>query len=249
MLLRWTRPPFCVCSTTCAPVRCTPTTPSPSCGASRSPTSGSRGSTTIAVCARAWPRPSTDRARRPSRCAAIVAELLDGGAGPVLVTRADDAQAERRPRRPTRAGTRHVSTARVAARRPPARAGRARARPAPPTSRWPTSAPRSSPPTASSPSASPTPGVAGVHRLLAGCRRPGRGRRRGRGGRHGGRAGQRRGRAHAAPRWWPCPRASATAPASQGSPRCSPCWRRAPPASRSWASTTGTAPPAPCSGR
>src|SRR3954452_14428261 len=32
--------------------------------------------------------------RAPAHCAAIVAELLDAGASPVLVTRADDAQAD-----------------------------------------------------------------------------------------------------------------------------------------------------------
>ena len=65
-ILTWTRPPSGDCSTTCARAPSTPTTPWPSCAACPSPTSASPGSTTTAPCARAWPRRSTARARRPS---------------------------------------------------------------------------------------------------------------------------------------------------------------------------------------
>ena len=47
--------------------RSRPTTPSTRCGTCPTPTSASPASTTTARCARAWPRPSTGRARPPTR--------------------------------------------------------------------------------------------------------------------------------------------------------------------------------------
>ena len=207
-----------------------PTTRSPRCGACRSPTSASPGSTTTGRCARACPRRSTrpgktaDAVRRHRRRAA-----RRPGAGPVLLTRADDDQADaalaanpggRAPRRPTRrvaarapsgpsgscvvtAGTADLPVADECA--AVARGPRLATRCASPTSAWPAC-------------------TACSRRRRAGRRR----RRRG-GRRHGGRAGQRRRRAHRRRRSWPCRPASATAPRSRASPRCWPCWRRAPP--------------------
>ena len=79
------------CSRAFAPgrrARTTRSSDSPSC---RIATSGSRGSTSIASFARALRRPCSRRARRRSRSREIFAALLEGGAGSVLATRADDA--------------------------------------------------------------------------------------------------------------------------------------------------------------
>ncbi len=70
-----------------------PTTPWPSCAACRSPTSASPGSTTTGRCARAWPRPSTRRARPRAGAAPSWASCWPPAQSTVLVTRADDAQA------------------------------------------------------------------------------------------------------------------------------------------------------------
>ena len=94
----------------------------------RSPTSASRGSTTTARCARDCPRRCTGRARRPSTCAAIVGELLDGGASPVLLTRAVRRAGRRRPRRPPRTACSHGTTVVWRPVRAAARAGRDRGR-------------------------------------------------------------------------------------------------------------------------
>ena len=70
------------------------------CAGCRSPTSATRWSTTTARCARACPRPSTARARRPSSAPASSASCSQHGSGPVLLTRVDDDADEGRARRP-----------------------------------------------------------------------------------------------------------------------------------------------------
>ena len=183
--------------------------------------------------------------KTPEQCADIVAELLaEPGGGPVLLTRADDAQAAGGAGRATRRARAPGTHRRVAAGAATGRAGCWSSPPAPPTSRWPTSA---SPPCSAfgfRPSC-----VADVRRgrrapPARDGRRAGRRRRRRRRRGHGGRAGQPRRRHHRRRRWWRCPPASATAPPSRASPRCSPCCRRARRASPSSASTTASAPPA-----
>ena len=188
------------------------------CAACPSPTSASPGSTTTGRCARACPRRSTGRARRPSSAPRSSASCSPRARAPGAAH-----PGRRRP------GRRRRSTAQPAAASPTAtrvvwrplaadrrRAGRWSSPPAPPTSRWPTSAPPCSTPTASPPTAH--------HRRRRGRpapparprRRAGRGRRRRRRRRHGGRAGQRGRRAHRRARSSPCRRASATAPRFEG---------------------------------
>ena len=230
MLSPWTSSPSAGCSTPCRSARSRPTTPSTGSAACPSPTSGSPASTTTGRCARAWPRPSTARARPPNSAAAIVAELLSApGSGPVLLTRADDAQvAAALDRNPDghRTGVAHATVA------------------------WRVAEPRSERVVVATAGTADLPvadecaatlaahGLEPIRRHRRGGgrrppparlgRRPGRRRRRRRRRRHGGRPGQRRRGHHRRRRWSRCPRASATAPASRGSPRCSACWRRAP---------------------
>ena len=82
----------------------------------RSATSVSPASTSTASCARARPRRSWPRARRRRRSRAIVTSLLEGGAGSVMVTRADEPVAAPRSATspPTRASTRRARVGWVA---------------------------------------------------------------------------------------------------------------------------------------
>ena len=127
-----------------------PTTSSASCSGCRSPTSATPSSTTTARCARACPRRSTGRARRPSSACAIVGELLDHGDRPGAAD-----PGVRRPgqgrRRRARSGDRSRAAACCTGHRRRTRpdAPCSSSPPAPPTDRSPTSASSRSPPTAS----------------------------------------------------------------------------------------------------
>ena len=140
-----------------------------------SPTWASPGSTTIGTCARGCPKRSTGRARRPSTVRPWWWSSCSAADGPVLLTRATEAQVKavtrrrRRPRASARARCRESGPLATVVFRPaPPRAGPSWwSPPGRPTSRSPPSARPFWARSGSLPTLLIDCGVAGLHRLLA----------------------------------------------------------------------------------